>query len=253
MAKTLFASAATCAALLVASAQPAVSSDREVIVDQGRTESSARLQVNDRQSPFVDPGQARKSNDSSPTRSSRGFIPDPYFVTNCTNYSDGRIECPEADSAEAAEPPAEQLTPGRIERAIREIEMPRLALRVQPGGRTLVNVPTILSTTPADVDRTITLLGSSIDVQARPTSYTWHHGDGTTQTTAGPGAPWPVKDVTHTYRRSAERVSLRLDVAYTVRYRVDGGAWTPLDQALTTSSAPVALRVDQAAPVLTRP
>lgn len=186
--------------------------------------------------------------------SGRGnFTPSPYYVTNCTNYSDGRIECPEADSAEAAEPPAEQLTPGRIERAIREIEMPRLALRVQPGGRTLVNVPTILSTTPADVDRTITLLGSSIDVQARPTSYTWHHGDGTTQTTAGPGAPWPVKDVTHTYRRSAERVSLRLDVAYTVRYRVDGGAWTPLDQALTTSSAPVALRVDQAAPVLTRP
>ncbi|WP_344323663.1 PKD domain-containing protein [Aeromicrobium halocynthiae] len=130
--------------------------------------------------------------------------------------------------------------------------MPRLTLRVQPGGRTLVNVPTILSTTPADVDRTITLLGSSIDVRARPTSYTWHHGDGTTQTTTGPGAPWPAKDVTHTYRRSAQ-VSLRLDVAYTVRYRVDGSAWTPLDQPLTTTSAAVALRVDQAAPVLTRP
>lgn len=152
-----------------------------------------------------------------------------------------------------AAPAAEQLTPGRIERAIREIEMPRLTLRVQPGGRTLVNVPTILSTTPADVDRTITLLGSSIDVQARPTTYTWHHGDGTRQTTSGPGAPWPAKDVTHTYRRTATRLDLQLDVTYTVRYRVDGGAWTGLDQPLTTTSAPVPLRVDQAAPVLTRP
>ena len=186
-------------------------------------------------------------------RGSSEFTPNPYYVTNCTNYSDGRIECPDAESAEAAQPAAEQLTPGRIERAIREIEMPRLALRVQPGGRTLVNVPTILSTTPADVDRRITLLGSSIDVQARPTSYTWHHGDGTRQTTSGPGAPWPAKDVTHTYRRTTPQLDLRLDVTYTVRYRVDGGAWTGLDQPLTTTSAPVPLRVDQAAPVLTRP
>lgn len=198
--------------------------------------------------------------DASGTSSSRseesisesGFTPSDYYVTDCINYSDGRIECPEqeADSSPAS---AEQLTPGRIEQAIREIEMPRLALRVQPGDRTLVNVPTILSTTPADVDRTITLLGVTIDVQASPTSYTWHHGDGTSQTTSGPGAPWPAKDVTHTYRRSAAQVSLRLDVAYTVRYRVDGGTWTPLAEPLTTTSAPVSLRVDQAAPVLTRP
>ncbi len=210
--------------------------------------------MNDRQSPFASPGRARVDNESSPTRtSSSEFTPNPYYVTNCTNYSDGRIECPETDAAEAAQSAAAQLTPGRIERAIREIEMPRLTLRVQPGGRTLVNVPTILSTTPADVDRTITLLGSSIDVQARPTTYTWHHGDGTRQTTSGPGAPWPAKDVTHTYRRTATRLDLQLDVAYTVRYRVDGGAWTGLDQPLTTTSAPVPLRVDQAAPVLTRP
>lgn len=203
----------------------------------------------------VDPPEARSRSAAQPgtSGSQTGFTPNPYYVTNCINYSDGRIECPEQESADDASPAGEELTPGRVERAIREIEMPRLALRVQPGDRTLVNVPTILSTTPADVDRTITLLGSTIDVQARPTSYTWHHGDGSTQTTSGPGAPWPAKDVTHTYRRSASQVSLRLDVAYSVRYRVDGGAWTSLDEPLTTTGAPVTLRVEQAAPVLTRP
>lgn len=242
------------AALLFSFADPSFARDREVIVDQGRTESSARLQVNERHSPFPSSGSSLASSNAPVASSSpRGFTPNPYYVTNCINYSDGRIECPEQESADDASPAGEELTPGRVERAIREIEMPRLALRVQPGDRTLVNVPTILSTTPADVDRTITLLGSTIDVQARPTSYTWHHGDGSTQTTSGPGAPWPAKDVTHTYRRSASQVSLRLDVAYSVRYRVDGGAWTSLDEPLTTTGAPVTLRVEQAAPVLTRP
>src|SRR5688572_24786642 len=48
---------------------------------------------------------------------------------------------------------------GDIERAIREVPMPPLRVRIQPGGRTLVNVDTIFYTDPAHLRRTVTLLG----------------------------------------------------------------------------------------------
>ena len=146
-----------------------------------------------------------------------------------------------------------ELTEGDVRRAVSEIPMPALRVTVQPGGRTLVNVPTILHTDPRPVRESITLLGHDIDVEATPTGYTWHHGDGTSRTTTRPGRPYPAKDVTHTYQRTAERVSIRVDTPYTVRYRVDGGAWTPLGQPLTAAGTATPLEVAEAAPVLVSP
>ncbi|MCX6407727.1 MAG: hypothetical protein NTV28_12480 [Propionibacteriales bacterium] len=131
--------------------------------------------------------------------------------------------------------------------------MPALRVTVQPGGRTLVNVPTILHTDPRPVRESITLLGHDIDVEATPTRFTWHHGDGTSRTTTRPGRPYPAKDVTHTYQRTADRVSIRVDTTYTVRFRVDDGAWTPLGQPLTATGAATPLQVTEAAPVLVAP
>ncbi len=131
--------------------------------------------------------------------------------------------------------------------------MPALRVTVQPGGRTLVNVPTILHTDPRPVRESITLLGHDIDVEATPTSYMWHHGDGTSRTTTRPGRPYPAKDVTHIYQRTADQVSIRVDTTYTVRFRVDGGAWTPLGQPLTATGAATPLEVAEAAPVLVSP
>ncbi|KQY59467.1 hypothetical protein ASD11_07855 [Aeromicrobium sp. Root495] len=136
---------------------------------------------------------------------------------------------------------------------MRQIAMPRLTLTIQPGEATLVNVPTIFHTRPTTLRRSLTLLGQDVDVVARPSSYTWHHGDGTAQTTSSPGRPYPAKDVVHRYREPGSRLTPSVDTTYTVRYRVGGGGWTDLGATLTAPGPSTALDVDEAAPVLVKP
>ena len=143
--------------------------------------------------------------------------------------------------------------PADVERAVRELGLPALTIQIQPGGQTLVNVPTIFHTQPADFRRTVTLLGQSVDVDATPASYRWNHGDGTTATTTGPGRPYPATDVTHTYQRSAEALQPSVDVTYRVRYRVNGGDWQDLSSTITATGPATTLRVTEAPPVLVHP
>lgn len=154
---------------------------------------------------------------------------------------------------EAQPADAPELTEGDIRRAVSEIPMPSLQIQVQPGESTLVNIPTIFHTDPRTLRESVTLLGFDIDVEATPVRYTWRPGDGSAMTTSKPGRPYPAKDVTHTYRRVAEQVSPRVDTTYSVRYRVDGGAWQPLGQDLTAVGEPTSLEVEEAAPVLVTP
>ena len=169
---------------------------------------------------------------------------------DCSLTSAGLADCVAQFFTDAPAPARPALTPGRVARAVREVPMPRLRLAIQPGGRTLVNVPTILHTRPTTLRRTIDLLGHEVEVRATPVRYTWHHGDGTARTTRSPGKPYPAKTVTHRYRKSSPRLLARVDTTYTVRYRVDGGAWTGLGDTLTATGPSVGLRVDQRAPAL---
>jgi hypothetical protein len=118
---------------------------------------------------------------------------------------------------------------------------------------TLVNLETTFYTRPHRLDRVLTILGYSVDVEIHPTHYTWHWGDGTSQTTETPGQPYPSRDVTHTYRHATETqhdLVLSVDVTYAGRYRVDGTAWNAIPQPITISGAPTALPVKQASAVL---
>ncbi|MEO6470184.1 MAG: hypothetical protein ABIR57_00090 [Aeromicrobium sp.] len=129
--------------------------------------------------------------------------------------------------------------------------MPRLKINIQPGTATLVNLDTIFYARPQLFQRTITLLGYTIDLVASPTRYTWRHGDGTAHTTTKPGNPYPSKDVTYRYQKPSKRVSPSVDVTYRVRYRVDGAGWQTLSQTLTASGPTGDLEVKEATPVLT--
>lgn len=151
------------------------------------------------------------------------------------------------------EPEGGELTEGDILRAVREIGLPSLEVRMQPGTATLVNVPTIFYTEPQDFTRSITLLGFDVDLVAEPVRYRWLHGDGTAATTTEPGKPYPSTEVTYRYQQPAEALSPRVDVTYQVRYRVDGGAWATIDQTLLASGPTADLEVKEAAPVLTHP
>ncbi|MEO6606158.1 MAG: hypothetical protein ABIN55_11135, partial [Aeromicrobium sp.] len=147
----------------------------------------------------------------------------------------------------------EELSEGDILNAVREIGLPSLEVQIQPGTSTLVNVATIFYTEPQAFNRSVDLLGFDIDLIATPVRYRWTHGDGTTETTAKPGKPYPSTEVTHRYRQPAEAVNPRVDVTYRVRYRVDGGGWNTIDQTLLASGPTTALEVKEAAPVLTHP
>ncbi len=143
----------------------------------------------------------------------------------------------------------------RVEAAIitatRTIGLPSLAINIQPGGATLVNLDTIFYAQPQPFTRTVTLLGYDIDLAATPVLFTWHHGDGTSQTTSKPGAPYPSKSVTYRYQQPADHLSPSVDVTYRVRYRVDGGAWQTLGQTLTANGQAGDLEVKEAGAVLT--
>jgi len=134
--------------------------------------------------------------------------------------------------------------------AVRRIGLPSLEVKVQPDTATLVNFPTIFYAEPETFERTVRLLGFSVDVRAEPSSYQWVFGDGQVATTQEPGAPYPAKEITHEYVDAHVTVHPRVDVTYQVQYRIDGGAWQALDETLTAQGPTTALRIREATPVL---
>ena len=87
-------------------------------------------------------------------------------------------------------------------------------------------------------------------MEATPSSYTWHHGDGSATTTAGPGARYPAKDVVHEYTDAHVTVSPSVDVTYSARFRVNGGAWQDIPETVTIAGPGGSLRIAEATAVL---
>ena len=134
--------------------------------------------------------------------------------------------------------------------ALRQMGLPSLETVTQPEDKTLVNFETIFYTQPQEFTRTVTLLGQSVDVEATASQYTWHHGDGTTVTTSSPGAPYPSKEITHSYTDAHVTVAPSVDVTYTARFRVEGGGWQDIGETVTIAGPPTALRISEATALL---
>ena len=147
-----------------------------------------------------------------------------------------------------------QVTDALVEREVKRIGLPSASLTVQPpGGATLINFDTIFHTEKPEFARTVALLGYSVDIEARPTQYLWHHGDGTTQTSDGPGAAYPAKTIVHRYTDAHVTVRPSVDVTYKVRWRVGDAAWHSLDDMLTAEGDSVPLDIKEATALLTDP
>ena len=85
-------------------------------------------------------------------------------------------------------------------RQFKRIAWPSSKLVVQPrGGRTLVNFETNFYAEPEAFERQLTLLGQGVEVRAEPVEFAWTFGDGATDATDSPGAPYPDLQITHTY------------------------------------------------------
>ena len=79
--------------------------------------------------------------------------------------------------------------------------------------------------------RTLGLI--TIEVEITPAGYHWSFGDGAALDTLSLGRPYPVEsDLRHTYEQSSlvagGTFEVRLDITFSARYRVNGGAWLPL-------------------------
>ena len=143
------------------------------------------------------------------------------------------------------------ITPAMVRREMQRLEWPRAELEIQPpDGQTLINFDTnFFTTNTRPATQTVVLLGQRVTIEARPSKYTWHFGDGTTEATTTPGAAYPDLDVTHDYEEPG-RVSPRVDTTYTGRYRVNGDAWQEIPGTLTVEGESVGLRVRSASPHL---
>jgi hypothetical protein len=150
----------------------------------------------------------------------------------------------------AADTPQPRITPALVLNEIRRIGLPILTAKTQPEGKTLVNFDTIFYTEAQPFNATVTLLGQQVDVVAEATEYAWHHGDGSTTTTSTPGAPYPSKEITYRYADADTTVRPRVDVTYSARFRVNGGAWQDIDETVTITGPQGSLRVSEARGVL---
>lgn len=168
-------------------------------------------------------------------------------------------QCP-GDPPPAGESNPTTVTAAQVLQRFRQIPLPASTITIQPpGGKTLVNLETIYSTTATPFTRTITFFNGQItvDLTITPTSFTWHHGDNTTQTTTDPGQPWspdadPADLITHTYTTTATNLRPRVDTTWSATWTMNGQDQGPVDGTVTRPGTPTPLDVHQAKPKLLR-
>ena len=149
---------------------------------------------------------------------------------NCRTYQDENKNMhavcrpePEPEPAVESEAPAE---PRVITITTREaatlIAQGSGITRQPPGPKVVISKAFIVYTNPTARHQTTTILGTQVDVEFTPTSYTWNWGDGTTTTTTDPGHPYPHQTVTHHYKHTATAVTTTLTTTWTTRYHPQG-------------------------------
>lgn len=141
-------------------------------------------------------------------------------------------------------------------RAFQRVPLPEPQLSIQPPkGKTLVGLETIFSTTAEPFTRTLTLLGRQVQLKIQPSSFTWLHGDTTTQSTNWPGKPWsndqPDIDtyITHLYEHTAN-VRPGVEVTWSADYRIGNGPWQQVNGTVSRTSPRATLQILEGEPVL---
>lgn len=150
--------------------------------------------------------------------------------------------------------------PGEALKAFKAVTLPASVITVQPpGGETLVNLETILSTQAERFPREVTFDKPKITINLDiwPSSFVWKHGDDTSATTTWPGKPWTDGTdmgelITHVYTKKAKAVAVSVDTTWSARYRWGDKPWADVPGTVTIEGAPVSLTVLEAKPKLVR-
>jgi hypothetical protein len=180
-----------------------------------------------------------------------GSVPGPY---RCQPGGVGRKITERTTPPKVVRPRPEDVTWEEVRSETKNIMFPGLSVKVQPNGRTLVNLETIVYTDDSKVSTTtVTLLGFPVVVEATPISYTWRFGDGSPAlTTSTPGRPYPAKDITHKYMKRGN-VSLTLTTNYAARFNVADTGWQYIEGTVPITGPATPLQIREAVPVLVDP
>ena len=135
----------------------------------------------------------------------------------------------------------------RVQSGFQDLPLPRAAVEVAPAPTSLVQVPTAFFAGGAQsFEQTVTPVpGISVTVSARPTSWTWHWGDGTSGTFGTAGEPRrPV--VAHTYRQVRDFSAL-VEVTWQGSFTIAGSSEVfDITTPAVVTSAPVTVQVREA-------
>lgn len=152
------------------------------------------------------------------------------------------------------EPRRAPLTPIEIaERLRREIPLPAGSVRMNPD-LGLVGTESwfwIEGYRGEPLTTSTDALGVPVTVEARPTTYQWSFGDGTTLETTAPGTAYPERsEVRHVFEQSSSSMPggypVEVRFGFAVRYSTIGGDWVDLPAITRTASARYQVRESQA-------
>lgn len=142
--------------------------------------------------------------------------------------------------------PADRL-PAMTAEDFRRLPLPAPVLRTQPAGDwVLVNIETVVMTDATPVVLTTDLLGVPVEVEARPTLFTYDFGDGSEPlVTRDAGRPWPDVTTYHVYERPGT-AAITLTTTWSGRYRALGASeWSDVAGTATTTTTGAPFRVEE--------
>jgi hypothetical protein len=142
------------------------------------------------------------------------------------------------------------VTPDLVAHAFQQIPLPSLRSVTQPAEKTLINFDTIFYVDARPLHRTLNLLGQRVELEITPSTFRWVHGDGTTTETQTAGAPYPAKDVVYRYQVAHVTVKQHVEIVWTARWSLNGGAYQDVDGTVTTVGPDTPLRIAEATPAL---
>ena len=122
----------------------------------------------------------------------------------------------------------------------------------EPDNLGVAGLPTNFVTEAETHVRSGELFGFPIDVRFTPVSYTFHYGDGESDTTSSPGSSWESlgqaqftpTDTSHTYTDRGT-YDARVDIAYTAEIDL-GVGWFPIDGRLDIPGPTQQIRIFEA-------
>jgi hypothetical protein len=137
--------------------------------------------------------------------------------------------------------------PALVQRDFQRVVVLKGVAEVSPKPDTLVNIPTVFTTsTPHRYDIPLSLLGQSVVITATAERYTWHFGDGASLSTSEPGGR-----VEHEYSKAGARQAYVV-IEWSGAFRVNGGASQSIAGRATTTGEPTDVQVKQARTELVR-